>query len=333
MPGCEAVTAPRFVPGLVSIVVVGHNNWPELETAIQSGLRQSYRPVEVVVVDNESTDQTSTEVPRRFGDSVRYVRQSNTGDGGGYNRGISESRGEFVHLLDGDDLMAPNMIEKQIAMLEEDASIDAVYGDVRHFLGEPGVAPDGRWQEFSLRDYDDLLAALIRADDHGLMVPTAMLFRRATIERVGPFIARDGHWEDIWWQVDREYLLRCAHAGCRFRHSPGALLFYRIHGKQMTADSAGMDRGMDALMERSAKMVTREPYHGMLQSLWARRLWSRAVSAASRRGEALRTLRRARIADPGSVTLPRYLIGLLLILVPGGAWAYRVQQRLRSPRP
>ncbi|MGQ0522469.1 MAG: glycosyltransferase family 2 protein, partial [Betaproteobacteria bacterium] len=113
-----------FVPDLVSIVVVGHDNWPELEQAVRSGLEQSYRSIEVVVIDNASTDATPLEVPRRFAGSIRYIRQENCGDGGGYNRGITESRGEFIHLLDGDDVMARNMVEIQVAMLKADAGLD-----------------------------------------------------------------------------------------------------------------------------------------------------------------------------------------------------------------
>src|SRR5690349_19370060 len=128
-----------MVPGLVSVVLVGHNNWPDLEMAIASALGQTYPNVEIIVIDNDSTDATSVEVPRRFGHRVRYIRQPNTSNGGGYNRGIDESSGEFVHLLDGDDVLSPTMIEKQVSMLDQDRSVDAVYGDVRPFLDEPDV--------------------------------------------------------------------------------------------------------------------------------------------------------------------------------------------------
>jgi GT2 family glycosyltransferase len=325
----KSVNNSPSVPGLVSVVVVGHNNWPELEMAIASALGQTYFNLEVVVVDNDSADATSVEVPRRFGQRVRYVRQPNSGDGGGYNRGIAESTGEFVHLLDGDDVLSPTMIEKQVTMLDRDKSIDAVYGDVRPFLDEPGVAPWPGWEKFLLRDYDDLLAALIRADDNGYMIPSSILFRRSTLERLGPFIAREGPWDDIWWQVDREYLLRAANAGCRFRHSPGALLFHRQHRKQMTQDIQGMARGYEVLLERAEQMITREPYHGMLRSIRARRLFGRAMSVASGRTKALGELRRARMSDSQTITPLRYALGLMVILVPGGVLAYRLQRHLR----
>ena len=330
LPWRKSVSNGSSVPGLVSVVVVGHNNWPELEMAIASAVGQTYRAVEVIVVDNDSVDATSTEVPRRFGQRVRYVRQPNSGDGGGYNRGIAESTGEFVHLLDGDDVLSPTMIEKQVVMLEQDKSLDAVYGDVRMFLDEAGIVP---YAQISLMDYDDLLAALIRADDNGYIIPSSLLFRRSTLERLGRFIAREGPWDDIWWQVDREFLLRAANAGCRLRYSPGALVFYRQHSKQMTQDVRGMDRGYAVLMERMAKTITREPYHGMLRSIRAQQLWGQAMSVPSSRTEALGKLRGARTADSRIVTPLRYALGVLAILAPGGAWAYRLQRRLRGLNP
>src|SRR5215472_12797866 len=104
-------------PGLVSIVVICHDSWPFLEIAVWSALQQSYGRLEVIVVDNGSTDATPGELARIFGDRIRYVRQANNGGGGAYNRGIREARGEFVHLLDGDDFLAPHAVEKQMEIM------------------------------------------------------------------------------------------------------------------------------------------------------------------------------------------------------------------------
>jgi glycosyltransferase involved in cell wall biosynthesis len=62
---------------LVSIIIVAHNNWPDLELAIESALAQSWPWKEIILVDNESTDATPSQVAHRYSDSVRYVRQAN----------------------------------------------------------------------------------------------------------------------------------------------------------------------------------------------------------------------------------------------------------------
>jgi len=320
------------VPGLVSIVVVGHNNWPELEMAIASALGQTYPHIEVVVVDNNSTDETSAEVPDRFGQKIRYVRQSDTSHGGGYNCGIAISTGAFVHLLDGDDVLSPTMIEKQVAMLDQDKSLDAVYGDTRPFFDEPGIEPELRSEKYFLKDYDDFLAALIRVDDNGYIIPSSILFRRSMLDRIGPFIASQGPWENIWGHTDREYLLRAANAGCRFRYSPRALVFYRQHHRQMSQDVERVARGYDVLLEQMEQTITREPYHGMLRSVRARRLFSRAMSVKSGRTKALAELRRARTSDSQTISLLRYALGVIVIFFPGGPWVYSLQRHLRSGR-
>ena len=99
-----------MIPGSVSIIVCAYNNWPDVEMTIASALHQSFPPLEVIVVDNSSTDATPDEVLRRFGQSVRYIRQPNKECAGAYNTGFALSRGEFVQFVDGDDVLAPNKI-------------------------------------------------------------------------------------------------------------------------------------------------------------------------------------------------------------------------------
>ena len=138
---------------LASIIIVTHNNWPDLELAIQSALHQSYRPVEVMVVDNASTDATPDMVSRRFGDSVRYLWQSeNVLDGGGYNAGFRAARGEFIQFLDADDFLAPDKIEKQVEAFRADPDVDIVRGQFRQFQRSTGSA---RWSDIDVAEYDE----------------------------------------------------------------------------------------------------------------------------------------------------------------------------------
>ena len=148
-----------MTPGLVSVVICAYNNWPDLELAIHSALHQSYQPIEVIVVDNSSTDATQEEVPRLFGGAVRYIRQPNTGDSGAYNTGMRIAKGEFLQFMDGDDFIAPNKIEKQMAMFRANPMADIVYGDTRRFQSLPGLV-QRQWRDVDMEDYDDILAVL-----------------------------------------------------------------------------------------------------------------------------------------------------------------------------
>ena len=103
-----------MIVGSVSVVICAWNNWPDLEMTIASALHQSLPPLEVIVVDNSSTDETSMEVARRFGHRVRYLCQPNLGCAGAYNTGFAIASGEFIQFIAGDDILAPNKLEKQL---------------------------------------------------------------------------------------------------------------------------------------------------------------------------------------------------------------------------
>ena len=212
---------------IVSIVVVAYNNWPDLELAIQSAICQSYQPVEVIVVDNSSTDATQSEVRRSFADRVTYIQQPNKGDSGAYNTGLRAARGNVVQFLDADDMLAPNKIEKQMAVFASQAGTDVVYGDVRCFQTSAGQA---RWlDDATLPDEGDMLEAFLRPARPGMVHFLGALFRRAALERVGLF-------DEGLYNADVDYLLRLFWAGCRFRFCQGVpMAFYRIHPGQMSA--------------------------------------------------------------------------------------------------
>ena len=238
MSGPGASSAP-----LVTIVIVAHDNWPALELAIESALAQSWASIEIVVVDNDSRDATSSEVPRLYGDRIRYVRQPNVLDGGGYNRGITESSGEFVQLLDGDDFLAPNKIAKQMQTFAARSDADIVYGDARQFQDTAGKP---EWSDWDTRAQGDMLATLIdpAGEGAGLVIHSA-LFRRRTLEIVGP-------WDESFVGADFDYWLRAAWAGCVFVYSPGAWCFHRRRPAQMSADKR-------AMYDRTVRTLERTP--------------------------------------------------------------------------
>src|SRR5689334_8831893 len=113
----------------VSVIIPAFNQARFLAVAIDSVLQQTYRDVEIVVVDDGSTDETR-DVAARFGDRVNYVHQDNTGLPGARNRGIRESSGEFLCFLDSDDFLHPEKIQRQVELLKEDPKLAFVYCDI-----------------------------------------------------------------------------------------------------------------------------------------------------------------------------------------------------------
>src|SRR5207248_5736 len=156
------------------------------------------------------------------------------------------ARGEFLLFLDGDDCMAPNLLDRAMALFRAEPDLAVVYGDVRQFQSRPGRASFLDWDTGPT---DDLLADI---HEMGIMTQSALL-RRRVIDRVGPF-------QESLYVADYEFWLRAAWAGCRFRYCPGALAFYRSRPGQMSGDTPAMLRGIGDVWARALAYVDREPH-------------------------------------------------------------------------
>lgn len=217
------------LPPLVSVVIPTYNRAHLIIDALESVKRQTWRPIEIVVVDDGSSDETGTVVSRwadaDAGDvAVRYVHQVNAGGNVARNRGIAESRGGLIAFLDSDDLWQPDKLEKQVRILEEHADVVAVYCGVRETVvgRDPGSAAP------SPRRYPqgDLEAVLLVQD---VTAPTSTyVVRRDAMEAAGRFdtsLRARQDW-DMW--------IRVAQQG-RIAAVPAALVDMRHHDGPRTA--------------------------------------------------------------------------------------------------
>jgi glycosyltransferase involved in cell wall biosynthesis len=303
-------------PGMVSVVICAWNNWPDLEMTIASALHQSRQPLEVIVVDNSSTDATPGEVMRRFGSRVRYVRQPNLGCAGAYNTGFSMASGEFIQFIAGDDVLAPNKIERQLETFQAKPELDIVYGDIRMFQTLSGVA---NWSDFPTQHEDDMLAALLLPDKRGAGIDVlGVLFHRRALDKIG-------RWDESLYCEDNDYWLRAACAGCHFGHCPGSPMgFKRMWPGQKIADVSTTARGLEAVWDKALGYVTREPYRTLLAERMAE---FRFYMAVSRDGlnisEALAKLVLARATSPRKISALAYAFGYASIVLPGGTFFVR----------
>lgn len=117
---------------LISIIIPVYNRARYLAEAIESVLAQTYRPIEIIVVDDGSTDGTA-DVARRFSETVRYFYQSNSGCSAARNKGIENTLGSFFSFLDSDDLWVEEKLSRQMAVFDSDENLDMVFGQVSHF--------------------------------------------------------------------------------------------------------------------------------------------------------------------------------------------------------
>jgi glycosyltransferase involved in cell wall biosynthesis len=199
---------------MISVIVPVYNGEKYLAAAIDSVLCQAYSATEILVVDDGSVDG-SAQVAQGFGDRVRYFHQPNRGIGAARNRGIEIAKGAFFAFLDADDLWEPRKLALQMAALEEDASLDAVFGHVVQF-----VTPE-----------------MDEGERAGLFCPTApvagyvagtMLIRRDSFFRAGMFSTALKVGEFIDWYA------RAMESGMKHAMLPDVVTRRRLHGNNTT---------------------------------------------------------------------------------------------------
>jgi glycosyltransferase involved in cell wall biosynthesis len=198
-------------PGLTSVMIGAYNAEPYLGEAIESVFAQTYRPLELIVVDDGSTDGTG-DVARSYGDRLTFARQDNAGNGAARNTAIGLARGEYFAFLDADDRFTPDKLRLQHAALAADPGLDVVFGHVREFVS-PEIPPEVRAQ---IRE---------PAPVSPWTSPNLMLIRRASFERVGPFSAT------LRVGVTVDWYARASEAGLTSLVLPEVVLERRLHGE------------------------------------------------------------------------------------------------------
>jgi glycosyltransferase involved in cell wall biosynthesis len=176
----------ELTPRLVSVVVPTFNREQYVGETVASVLGQSYHSVEVIVVDDGSTDGTRQLLQNRFGRDprFRYVWQQNSERSVARNRGFRESKGEFVAFLDSDDLWPFHKLEWQMAVFDREPSVEMVVGRVG-VVDPKGVhVRDCLDPHFERYDGTQLFRKMLFWNVIGSGVP---LIKRAALDRTGGF--------------------------------------------------------------------------------------------------------------------------------------------------
>src|SRR5262245_30441561 len=115
-----------MAPFLVTVVIPFHNHQRHLDAAVRSVLDQTHAPLELILVDDGSTDG-SGERARAYGPPARYLRRQNGGAGAARNSGIAQATGDYLAFCDVDDVWASTKLERQVAAVRRDPTIDVVF--------------------------------------------------------------------------------------------------------------------------------------------------------------------------------------------------------------
>ncbi|HEX6097605.1 MAG TPA: glycosyltransferase family 2 protein [Thermoanaerobaculia bacterium] len=205
---------------LVSTVIPVFNRAAMLREAVESVLAQTHRPIEILIVDDGSTDDTpavADELAREHAGVVRAFHQANGGAGLARERARGEIRGSFVQHLDSDDLLLPRKFELQVAALNVQPQCGAAYGWTR-FRHRDGRAEEQPWKRSGER-IETMFPAMLA--ERWWDTPTP-LYRASLIREAGP-------WTDLRVEEDWEYDCRIAARSVRLAYVPEWVCEVRQH--------------------------------------------------------------------------------------------------------
>jgi glycosyltransferase involved in cell wall biosynthesis len=195
-------------PALVSTIIPVFNREPMLRDAVASVLRQSYRPIEIIIVDDGSAEATAAmlEALAAEHEEITVIHQPNRGPGMAREAGRLRARGAFIQYLDSDDLLEPEKFAMQVRGLEAHPDTGASYGWTR--LRKPDGSVDEQPTKRTGERIDAMFPSFLQSRWWDTSTP---LFRREVVDAAGP-------WLDIRVEEDWEYDARVASLGTRLHY-------------------------------------------------------------------------------------------------------------------
>jgi len=222
---------------LVSIIIPCYNAGRWLAATLDSALAQTWSPIEVIVVNDGSSDNTLTVAHEFSTRGVMVVDQPNRGASAARNHGLRLSCGEFIQFLDADDLLSPDKIARQMERLAAASPRHLASGEWARFTDEPARAqfvPEPNWTDLSGLEFQ-----MLHFEAGWMMQPAAWLCPRQLLDEAGPWD------ESLSLNDDGEYFNRVTLASAGILFCPGARVYYR------SGLSTSLSRRLDPVALRS----------------------------------------------------------------------------------
>jgi glycosyltransferase involved in cell wall biosynthesis len=227
---------------IVTVVIRTYNRQSYLKEAIQSALDQTYRNLEVVVVDVGSTDNTPN-LLQSFGNEIRHYRYHNRDHLAAMNFAVEKAHGEYLLLLDDDDKLFPHTAEKAVAVVRDNPEISIVTGRWRWVVDAENEV---LLKENPPIDCENMLASLMK----GNCVPSCgVLVEKQAIVAVG------GYDESLPSCIDWDIWLRLAYQGYHFYWLDEFLGIVRMHTMNVQRDRVKIGKGKVEIMEKMNRLL------------------------------------------------------------------------------
>lgn len=224
----------------ISVIIPTYNCGKYIPEAIDSVLSQTYKDLEIIVIDDGSTDNTK-EVLKKYEGKIRYICRERGGVSKARNSGLKIASGQYIAFLDADDIWLPEKLEKQTAFLSENKEVDFVACDL--VLFDENGALDGTYFgrsgfEYSLKVIDNGFKIVLEKNFCNL---SAALIRKRSHDKIGLFDDRIVCGEDL------DLFLRAA-AYSKVGVIPEALVKRRVYNKKTRSSSIDLDIRKDSFI-------------------------------------------------------------------------------------
>ncbi|MEO0926284.1 MAG: glycosyltransferase family A protein [Cyanobacteria bacterium J06643_13] len=198
---------------LISVIIPVYNCEQYLAAAVESVLGQTYQTIEVIVIDDGSSDRSGA-VAQSFGKAIVYHKIDHSGGATALNHGVDLSQGEYLAFLDADDLWVEDKLTWQMAALSQDSELEAVFGQVEQFISP----------EIDLNTTNLTIQTKVSPAYH----KDTLLIRRQSFEQIGRFNAQFQLVDFIEWY------LRATEQGLNSLMLPQILAKRRLHQTNTT---------------------------------------------------------------------------------------------------
>jgi glycosyltransferase involved in cell wall biosynthesis len=309
---------------LVSVITPAYNAGPFLAETISSVLLQTFENLELLIVDDGSTDDTLEQALRwaRTDARIRVVANPHVGISHARNTAMAQARGEFFALLDSDDVWLPTYLAEQMAIFTESPQAGVVAGNAFNLGGRCDGQPFNKMGPARTISLLDMI-------EQERAVCVMSVFRRAVYERIGAFD------EQLDRNEDYDFWLRAAHAGFLFVENTTPLGRYRRRPGSVSTDTMKMLNGIIRVLWKIRALCADSRQHvatidRQLARFESERLYlnakasllQRDFSTAAEHFESLRWMRGDLVAH-ALAQFSRHVPGMLL-------WAYRTRSTLRA---
>ena len=204
---------------LLTVIMPVYNGEKFIRDALESVFAQTYSNIEVIVVDDGSTDGTA-DIVRSYGDRIRYIHQENAGPTIARNTGIAAANGELLAFIDSDDLWVPERLAIQYAALIAEPKVDVTICMVLNFF-EPGFEPATEFERNHPKNAP--------VSGH---ISVGMVLWKEVMDRIGVFDSKRHH------DASADWFLRARAAGVKERVVDQVLVRRRIHADNLSKKQA-----------------------------------------------------------------------------------------------